>query len=199
VARLSDDASTISTLAAAAAADIALYDQLGCLSPQCLFTIGGNRVVRSLFVDRLADALDAEQARMPRGVVPEEQEIAIRRLRDEYEWRGIRGEAVTRLPDDEPARWTIVGDTTPEFRPSPLYRTIVVRPLASARDLLPALGAWLPRIESAGIGPWPDPEVLESLAGIPRRVPLGSMQNPDLGWRQGGVDPMAAIIEGASA
>jgi hypothetical protein len=198
VVRLVDDAATLSSLAAAAAADVAMYDQLGCLSPQCLFAIG-SVAARNAFVGRLAAALDAEEHRMPLGRVPDEHAILIRRLRDEYEWREIRGEPVAVLHGAEPARWTIVADEKPEFRASPLYRTIVIRRVASASDLSRAIGAWLPRIESAGIGPWPDPEVLQSLAGIPRRVPLGTMQSPDLGWRQGGVGPMAAIIDGKGA
>ena len=198
VVRLVDDEATIASLAAAAAADVAMYDQLGCLSPQCLFAIGAP-AARKAFVGRVGAALDAEERRMPLGVVPDDHGTLIRRLRDEYEWREIRGEPVTLLHGAEPARWTIVADETPEFRASPLYRTLVVRPVASAADLPRAIGAWLPRIESAGIGPWPDPEVLQSLAGIPRRVPLGAMQSPDLEWRQGGVGPMAAIIEGEGA
>jgi hypothetical protein len=198
VVRLSDHTAALSSLAAAAAADVAMYDQLGCLSPQCLFAIGGV-TARRVFADRLAAALDAEERRMPRGCVPDEHATLIRRLRDEYEWREICGEPVVLLPGAGPARWTIVADETPQFRASPLYRTLVVRPVASAADLPRAIGAWLPRIESVGIGPWPDPEVLRSLAGIPRRVPLGTMQSPDLGWWQGGVEPMTAIIDGEGA
>ena len=186
------------SLAAAAATDVAMYDQLGCLSPQCVFVIGGGAERRNAFAERLGEALEAEERRMPRGLVPEPDEIAIRRLRDEYEWREIRGEPVTLLPRADVARWTIVADETPEFRPSPLYRTVVLRTLAHAGDLAAALRAWLPRIESAGIGPWPDPELLEGLAAVPRLVPLGSLQIPDLAWRQGGLDPMAAIIDGGS-
>jgi len=199
VVRLVEDTATLDSLAIAASIDVVLYDQLGCLSPQCLFTIGANTDLRRVFLDRLAEALDREGRRLPLGLVPEEHSIAIRRLQDEYEWREIRGEAVSLRKGKEPPFWTIADDLAREFRPSPLYRTLVVRHLESVDDLASALGEWLPRIESVGMGPWPDREVMQALAGIPRLVPLGAMQSPDLAWRQGGLDPMAAIVAGESA
>jgi len=190
------DPAALESVAGAAALDVALYDQLGCLSPQCLFTIGASVEARRALLDALAAALESEGRRLPIGVIPEASLVAIRRLQDEYEWREIRGEAVSLRKGSS---WTIAEDLGREFCPSPLYRTLVVRHLDSPRDLASALGAWLPRIESAGMGPWPDDEVTRALAGIPRLVPLGTMQSPDLAWRQGGLDPMAAIVRGESA
>src|SRR5262249_32197072 len=94
--------------------------------------------------------------------------------------------------------WTIIDDPSSSFQPSPLHRTIFVRHLDSLAALPSALGAWLPRTESAGMAPWPDSEMRRaaSALGIPRLAPLGSMQSPDLSWRQGGWEPMAGIRTG---
>jgi hypothetical protein len=53
----------------------------------------------------------------------------------------------------------------------------------------------LPRIESVGMAPWADEAVLRAISalGVPRMAPLGAMQEPDLAWRQGGLEPMAGI------
>lgn len=183
-------------LAEAAALDVAFYDQLGCLSPQCLYTEGGGVAERSVFIDRLSDALEALDRRLPPGELPEPSVLAIHRLRDEYEWREIAGEGVSVC--GKVGRWILIDDPTAAFGPSPLHRTILVRRIDGLRALRGALGDWLPRVESVGIGPWPDPEasaVLTSL-GLPRLAPLGEMQSPDLDWRQGGLPPMAGIESG---
>src|SRR5204862_304125 len=83
------------------------------------------------------------------------------RLRDEYEWREVGGEDVSLRAGKE---WTILEDPIPGFRPSPLHRTIFVRPLEAIAGLRAALGTWLPRVECVGMGPWPDAETARSLA-----------------------------------
>ncbi|MET0152013.1 MAG: acyl-CoA reductase, partial [Candidatus Binatia bacterium] len=185
----------LAEIAEAAAMDVAFYDQLGCLSPQSLFTVAGTPGERGQFIEALWRALAAAERRWPPGFLPEAQALAIRRLRDEYEWRGIRGEAVAVYGGAGAGSWTIVDDPTPGLRPSPLHRTIFVRHLESLADLRSALGEWLPRIESVGMAPWPDEGSLRAVSalGVPRLAPLGAMQIPDLAWRQGGLEPMAGI------
>jgi hypothetical protein len=187
------------SLARDAAIDIALYDQLGCLSPQSVFTIGGDAAERGVFLDALAAALADLDRRLPPGELPEASALAVHRLRDEYEWRAIGGEGVS--VRGVSGRWTVIDDPTAGFRPSPLHRTIVVRRLEAVAELPRALGGWLPRVESVGIGPWPVPEAVTDLEalGVPRIAPLGRMQTPDLGWRQGGMEPMAGINLGRTA
>jgi acyl-CoA reductase LuxC len=190
-----DRPNDVRSLAAAAAVDAALYDQLGCLSPQTLYVVGAEASRRRELVDRLAEALDEAEARWPSGGLADAEAVAIRRLRDEYEWLELGGAAVSVRTGKG---WTILEDQTPGFRPSPLHRTIFVRPLEKIDDLQVALGEWLPRVECVGMGPWPDAETGRSLAalGIPRVAALGCMQAPGLDWRQGGMDPMAGIIAG---
>jgi hypothetical protein len=190
-----DAAEDLAEIAAAAAVDVAFYDQLGCLSPQSIFTVAGTRDRRRDFVEKLSRELAEVERRWPPGLLPEGQALAIRRLRDEYEWRGIRGEAVSVLAGGDVESWTIIDDPAPRFQPSPLHRTIFVRHLDSLAALRSALGAWLPRTESAGMAPWADAEARRVLSalGIPRLAPLGAMQSPDLAWQQGGWEPMAGI------
>jgi hypothetical protein len=155
--------------------------------------VGAEPSRRRELVDRLAEALAEADVRWPRGELGEAEAIAIRRLRDEYEWRELGGEdASVRVGNG----WTILEDPTPGFRPSPLHRTIFVRPLETIGDLRLALGEWLPRVECVGMGPRPGAETGRSLAalGIPRVAALGRMQDPGLDWRQGGMGPMAGIL-----
>ena len=182
-------------LAAAFARDVALYDQQGCLSPQALFAIGEPAAAAEL-LDALAAALDELSVRLPRGRISDGEHLAIRRFRDDAEWRAIRGERVILRHDPRGTAWTVVLDPVPALRASPLGRTLVVHPLGSAVDLAPVLAPLAGRIESIGVAPWPDEEFRRVGAdlGIPRVVQLGSMQTPDLEWRQGGRDPLAGIV-----
>jgi hypothetical protein len=190
-----DGVQDVPGIADAAAVDVALYDQLGCLSPQSIYTVAGTSERRRDFVEALSRSLDEAERRWPPGDLPQGQALAIRRLRDEYEWRAIRGEAVSVRHGGGVESWTIIDDRASAFQPSPLHRTIFVRHIDSLAALASTLGAWLPRTESAGMAPWPDAEAREvvSALGIPRLAPLGAMQSPDLGWRQGGWEPMAGI------
>jgi hypothetical protein len=192
-----DRVEDLAEIADAAAVDVALYDQLGCLSPQSIFTVAGTIERRRDLIEELSRALGEAERRWPPGFLPEGQALAIRRLRDEYEWRGIRGEGVS-VCGGSVESWTIIDDPMSGFQPSPLHRTIFVRHLDSLAALPSALGAWLPRTESAGMAPWPDTEArgVASALGIPRLAPLGAMQSPDLAWRQGGWEPMAGIRTG---
>ncbi len=191
-----DPGAAIERLAAGVALDVALYDQLGCLSPQCVYGIGED-AARRTFGDALARSLEALAARLPRGHVPELSSVAIRRLRDEYEWRETGGLRARVLVAARGTDWTVIEDPEPRFRSTPLYRTVFLRPLGALADLPAALGEALRQVECVGIGPWPDAEAAGALAewGIPRVAPIGRMQVPGLDWRQGGSDPMTGIVD----
>ncbi|MEA2624075.1 MAG: hypothetical protein QOD06_120 [Candidatus Binatota bacterium] len=191
--RLGDDA-PVDELARAAALDVALYDQLGCLSPQCLY-VEGRPADREQLVARLAAALQELSETLPRGSIPAEASTAIRRLRDEYEWREISGEAVRGRRSAHGTDWTILVDPDPHFRSTPLYRTVFVRPLESIAALRESLGRADALVESIGIGPWSEDAArrIASAMHAPRIAPLGAMQSPDLRWRQGGRHPLAGI------
>ena len=184
----------VAAAAREAALDVALYDQLGCLSPQCLFVTGDRRRRREL-----AGALGAALARLavelPRGTVPSEAAMAIRRRRDEIEWREIAGEDVRLVASAAGTDWTVIDECRPGFRPGPLYRTIPLVPLAAPGDLSGALGEAAGLVECLGVHPFPDPEAAAAagLAGIPSVVPLGRMQRPPLERHAGGLAPLAGI------
>lgn len=193
VVRLGAGGST-SDLAARAARDVALYDQQGCLSPQTIFTLSGD-VAADEFATALAAALADLAERLPRGRVDQGTHVAIRRLRDECEWRAIRGERVDVLADPEGTAWTVIRDATLGWRANPLHRSVIVHALDESAALTAALVPVASRLESIGVAPWPDREITEIVASlrVPRITALGTMQSPGLDWRQGGLDPLAGL------
>lgn len=190
-----EQAAPLESLARSAALDVALHDQLGCLSPQWIYVAGADGE-RTAFAAALARALEELASVLPRGAVPESASLAIGRLRDEVEWRAIAGDPVSLHASTRGTAWTVAVESDSRVRSCPLYRTIRVQPLPAFADLRRALGDALPTIESVGVAPWPHEEIAAELAelGIPRVAPLGRMQEPDLGWRQGGRDPLAGIV-----
>jgi hypothetical protein len=183
--------------ATAAALDIAMYDQLGCLSPQGVWTIGSPQA-RLGFAEALAVELERLAGRLPRGRVSPEASAAIRRLRDEFEWRELAGEEVRSFASARGTEWTVLVENSSRFRPSPLHRTVFVLPLERPRDLVEALGEVRGRMECLGIFPYPDSELeaAAEAAGVPNAVRLGRMHRPTLRWRQGGFGPLCGIVRG---
>ena len=86
--------------------------------------------------------------------------------------------------------WTVIYDADPTFIPSPLYRTIRVKPLQNLEQLSEVLGLWRPYLEAVGVAASTErmitiADTLGAL-GVSRICPIGSMQLPPLSWRHGG-------------
>ena len=174
----------------AAAYDVAVYDQLGCLSPQLVYVEEGGPVSPREFASALADDLAAWQITLPRGAMPTEAGSAVRRLRDRAEWQALAGKDVVLHVSPDGTDWTVIYEADPTFAPSPLYRTVHVKPLHGPAHLAELLADWRPYLEAAGIAADPDEaarlgELLAGL-GVSRVCPLGKMQRPPLNWCRGG-------------
>ncbi len=175
--------------AAALARDVAIWDQRGCLSPQVCFVEGDVDAARR-FAAHCVAPLRAMARELPPGETAESDALAVRRWRDEAEWRQLAGEAVTLCAAEALNEGTIVVEPEPIFRPTPLCRSLRVLPLARVADLLPLLANARPRLEAAGVAApavrWPALYALLDRAGAHRICRLGEMQQPPLEWRLGG-------------
>ena len=174
----------------AAAYDVAVYDQLGCLSPQLIYVEEGGPVSPREFAARLADSLAEWQITLPRGAAPTAAVSAIRRVRDQAEWQALAGKDVELHTSRSGLHWTVIYEADPTFAPSPLYRTVRVKPLRGPTHIAELLTDWCPYLESVGIAADPGEsarlgELLVRL-GVSRMCPLGKMQQPPLIWRRGG-------------
>jgi hypothetical protein len=185
-------------LAHKAAYDIALFDQQGCLSPQLIYVEEGGVVAPHTFAAVLAEALAEWEQALPRGAVPQEASVAIRRTRDEAEWQALAGKDVALYASPNGTAWTVVLDPDPTFTPSPLYRTIRVKPFSSSTQLYELLTPWRPYLEAAGLATYAtrNTQLVEVLAqaGVSRICPIGTMQTPPLSWRHGGRPRIADLV-----
>jgi hypothetical protein len=173
-----------------AAYDVGLYDQQGCLSPQLVYAEEGGAVTPKDFAALLAQGLAHSQTVLPRGPITPDVSTVIRKVRDEAEWQALAGKDMVLHASPQGTDWTVIYDADPTFIPSPLYRTIRVKPLQNLEQLSEVLGLWRPYLEAVGVAASTErmitiADTLGAL-GVSRICPIGSMQLPPPSWRHGG-------------
>ena len=180
-------------LVEALALDIALWDQLGCLSPLALYLVGPEAARETpAFAGALAEALEALQQSLPRGETPLEAATAIRHERDEARIRAAAGAGVS-VFESPGTEWTVVGESDAEWRPSPLHRFVRVHPVPRIDDLAKALRPVVRNLSSVALAGFPPSsdareEVARELSrlGATRLCEAGRMQAPALDWHHDG-------------
>ncbi len=181
-----------------AAYDVTLFDQQGCLSPQLVYIEEGGVVTPQTFALLLARALEHWENSLPRGRVTTQESLAVRRVRDEAEWQALAGKSVVLHASAAGTAWSVIYDADPTFVPSPLHRTVRVKPLPSLGQLDALLVSWRPYLEAVGLAVSPTRllAVAELLgrAGVSRLCPLGTMQTPPLNWRHSGRPRLADLV-----
>lgn len=152
-----------SSIFAAAARDASLWDQQGCMSPQC-FHVQGDAAA---FAEALAREMERFDRRWPRATLRFEDAAAIARARNEWSFRGrvwmSKGST----------HWTVVLDEQTAWAPSPLNRFVFVRPFGLLKKP-PKLN-----ISTAGVAGFSLKDVI-AMARADRYCSLGEMQRPSL-------------------
>jgi hypothetical protein len=199
LAALGDAATRGDTLSRAAeglAVDVALWDQLGCLSPIAVYVASPDPQA----ADRAAEALAAELARAetrwPRGCVETAAAARFANERAEAELRAAANPRVSLLADPE-LRWTVVREADARPRPAPLHRFLRVQPVpdeAALLDAIAPLARHLAAVAVAGFGKR-EAELVAALArlGASRTCPPGQLQTPPLDWRNDGRGVLAPL------
>jgi hypothetical protein len=181
------------------AEDVAIWDQRGCLSPQVCIVEGDADAARD-FGAAVAGALAELAERWPPSRLTSAERLAVRRFRDEAEWRAFGGERAALFALGADGAGAVVVEPTPVFRPTPLCRSLrilAIAELAALGELLAPVRAWL---ECAGLAAPPQRRAalarrLEE-SGVHRVCEVGEMQRPPLTWRQGGRPRVADWLVG---
>ncbi len=184
----------VNRIADALALDVSLWDQLGCLSPVCVFVVGEDARATSVrLTHALAASLAQQESALPRGTVSLETTAAIRHEREEARVREADGARVT-LCASEGTDWTVIGEPDAEWRPSPLHRFIRVHPVPRFAELGDALRPVVRNLSSVALAGFESDEgnLSEtarelSLLGVSRICPAGRLQAPPIGWHHDGV------------
>jgi hypothetical protein len=183
-------------LAERLATDVALWDQLGCLSPIAVFCVGPEPQRTAALGEEIAHALANAEKNWPRGSIDAGAAHAIAQQRAEAELRRAAGRAVEIHATDSTA-WTVIVEDGPELRPAPLHRFIRVVPVRDPDQLLDAiepLGSHLAAVAIEGFGARAA-ELARALVelGASRICAPGSLQSPPLDWRHGGRGVLAPL------
>ncbi|HXM18589.1 MAG TPA: acyl-CoA reductase [Candidatus Tumulicola sp.] len=176
--------------AAAAARDVCLFDQRGCMSPQTVY-VRGDAGRATLFARALAAALEREGRALPRAALEEAEPALIASF--------LRRCAVTALDAVPHGLSTLLTGPAksgvPEFvvvvepdgapRCAGFGRVVVVKPCADAGTMQRHLAAFGRPLETIGTAGGLAPEERSALEASParRHCELGEMQRPPFGYR----------------
>ena len=189
----------IGTVAEALARDVGLFDQHGCLSPQVVYVEAGGVHDAAGIATALGQALARLDGTLPRGPLAPEEAAAIRRFREEAEWRAVGDDGVRVSGSAASTGATVVFDPDPRFVPTCANRTVWVKPLERIDDLPRRLGPWSTRLEAVGVastraGMRRLAELLATTSTVSRVCAIGRMQEPAPGWRRGGMPRLGALV-----
>jgi hypothetical protein len=183
------------------AEDVALWDQLGCLSPIAIFVSDRDRSGAEAFAAELAAALADLEDRWPRGSIDTRTAADIRLERDQAEMRAASG-APVRVHRSDASSWTVVAEADSRIRPSPLHRFVRVHPVAGIPELLEALEPVERHLACVGVSGFADrrTELVAAFSrlGVSRICPVGAMQAPPLSWchdNRGVLLPLARLSD----
>jgi hypothetical protein len=188
VALLGPAATSGDALARAArglARDVALWDQLGCLSPIAVLVADSDPRAADRAAAALADALADAETRWPRGKIEPAVAAQIASERAAAEVRAAAGDRVAVLAARDTA-WTIVREADAVLRNTPLHRFVRVHPSADTAAALAALGPHRERLAGAAVAGFageaePLARALREL-GVSYMCQPGQLQSPPLAW-----------------
>ena len=171
-----------------AAIDASLYNQQGCLSPHAIYLKQG----AAEFAPMLAKAMESYGQRNPRTAISLSESGAIRNLRETVRYQAAQEPTNYQLHEsDGNTSWTVIFENSPTLRPSPLNRTIYVRPWPENPF---DLGKELEYLSTIALSPLS--ALLKTVDCLtPARVcQLGKPQQPHLFWHHDGFAPLASLV-----
>ncbi|MDD5198322.1 MAG: acyl-CoA reductase [Terrimicrobiaceae bacterium] len=178
---------------AAAARDVSLYDQRGCLSPHDIYVSEAGGTSARTYAARLAEAMSAFNAHTPRRTLGIGGAAEIADLRASYAFRSANDLRVQLWASPDSTDWTVIYEDDPWFATSPLNRVVFVKPLPS--DLAGTLAPVRVWLGATGIWPATEENANRIAAfGAARICPLGRMQFPPVTWHAEGGPNLASLV-----
>lgn len=192
VARAAQTART----AGALAADVALFDQQGCLSPAIVFA--EQHAGLETWCAEVAAALEERERHVPRGVPDAATRSALRSWREAMRLGVPLGQVQRTWESVETSAWAVALMTRCRFEPGPLDRHLPVVPFATDAELRQVLAEPRARLQGIALdlsGWEPDRAdgLLEWLAPTRTTLP-GALQLAPPDWRQDHHAPLRSLL-----
>ena len=189
----------------ALARDVALWDQLGCLSPLAVYAVGWRWEERASLLRELESAFAEKAKRWPLGRVAGADSARRANELATFEMRAAGGDDAEMRRDATPGGpgWALLAERDPAFRGSPLYRALRVHFVPSGAGVTASLAPVARHLASVGLGGFSRGAEAAlardfALLGASRICPLGEMQSPPIDWchdGQGVLLPLARLTD----
>lgn len=194
-----DSSGAFEPLANAAAKDVFLFNQSGCLSPHVFYVDVSDQPEHAYqFADQLALSMERGNASYPKDKLSIAQATQVQGLRQDYQFRAANSpENAALWCSKNSLDWTVIYDVTPGQFPQVIgSRTVFVKPLpadwkAELKSIQPYLGSvgiWPANLENAR-------RITQLDLGPIQICAIGEMQSPPLTWHQDGASSLAALID----
>ena len=184
--------------AESAAADIAAWDQRGCLSPHVLYVQDGGETPPERFAELVAAELAKKELSEPRGPLSAEAAAAITTRRGFYEVRASHSPDTRQWRSEGSTAWTVIFENDPQFQLSCLNRFVYVKPVSDLDQLLNHLDVVREKVSTVGLAALDDEArvLARTLArwGVTRVCRLGRMQQPPITWRHDGRPALGDLV-----
>lgn len=187
-------------VAADTALALALWDQSACSSPQVLYVEdpSPDHGPTLAFMDRLAQALDEVQARLPQGPLGMQEQAELTKERLVAEVTEAMGLGILRTPGKAPD-WTLIAEWDPTFKLSPLFRTLYIKPVASLDQVVDLVAPYADYLQTAGLAASPERvrDLSERLfdTGVLRVTTLAGMAGGEPGEPHDGGYALHALVK----
>ncbi|MBI5744931.1 MAG: AMP-binding protein [Elusimicrobia bacterium] len=182
-----------------AATDASLWDQAACSSLHTLYFIAPAKRHKELAGSFLKEAKGhfARLAKeLPPGKLSPDEQVEINKARELARVDAALGNAS--FASSKPSTdWTVIYETDPVYRVSPLNRVLYVKTVESLEEVRERLMPLRGYIQTVGVGGSIErKKVLETLApaGIARVVKLGKMLEEANGSPHDGIYPMMSLV-----
>jgi hypothetical protein len=185
-------------VAGLAAADVAAWNQQGCLSPHVIYVEQGGGVPPEHFAAMLAEELERREESEPRGELSLQAAAAIASRRSFYEVRAAHSPDTRLWCSRNSTAWTVVYEADPRFQLSSLNRFIYVKGVKDMTEALQNAESVRGQVSTVGLAAPEDrePALATELAhwGVARVCRLGQMQEPPLAWRHDGRPALGDLV-----
>jgi len=172
-----------------AAQDVSLFDQQGCLSLINLYCPVDQL---TQFSHMLAVEMQNYEDKHPRGDIPISASGAITNLRLLTQFRAANTEDIQIWQSAGNTNWTVIASQDNSIEPTPLYRTVIVKPLP---DDISELGENVRYLSTIALYPYTQ-EAAELYTRLPasRICPLGQTQQPTIFWNADGYSTLGSLV-----
>ena len=181
---------TAPSITAAAAIDVSMFDQQGCLSPHLLYIETGGELSPREFAQSLALAMERINQELPRGKITLQQSAVVRSFREKYEIKDIKGVPVAVISSKGNTDWTVIYEESSEFTLSCLNRVIMIQPITGCQEVIERVRPLGQYLQTVGVALTGDKLtfVAEELGrlGATRITPLGQMAFVSGTWHHDG-------------